>query len=116
MAATSSSEAIDLEKQDADEPSCRNEEGGVDFPDSQELGASHRSDGNGNRARTRTRTRNKESLESHDADTDGNGHDDDPQGVLGRALSRATSRSSIDPGPPPDGGWLAWSQCTWLPS
>lgn len=32
-------------------------------------------------------------------------------GVLGRVLSRMTSKSSVDPGPPPDGGWVAWSQC-----
>lgn len=31
--------------------------------------------------------------------------------VLDRVLSRVTSKSSYDPGPPPDGGWLAWTQC-----
>jgi MFS family permease len=31
--------------------------------------------------------------------------------VLGRALSRISSRASGDPGPPPDGGWVAWTQC-----
>lgn len=33
------------------------------------------------------------------------------QSIISRALSRLTSRSSFDPGPPPDGGWVAWSQC-----
>lgn len=37
------------------------------------------------------------------------------QGPLGRVLSRITTRSSYDPGPPPDGGWLAWSQCKSAP-
>ena len=32
---------------------------------------------------------------------------------LGRFMSRVTSRSSIDPGPPPDGGRQAWAQCKW---
>lgn len=32
--------------------------------------------------------------------------------VLDRVLSRVTSRSSIDPGPPPDGGLRAWCVCT----
>ncbi|KAK5993109.1 MFS-type transporter [Cladobotryum mycophilum] len=29
----------------------------------------------------------------------------------GRVLGRIVSRSTADPGPPPDGGWVAWSQC-----
>ncbi len=31
-------------------------------------------------------------------------------GVLAKVLSRTTSRISIDPGPPPDGGLTAWTQ------
>ncbi len=31
-------------------------------------------------------------------------------GVLAKVLSRTTSRISIDPGPPPDGGITAWTQ------
>lgn len=31
-------------------------------------------------------------------------------GVLAKVLSRTTSRISIDPGPPPDGGFKAWTQ------
>lgn len=31
--------------------------------------------------------------------------------ILDRVVSSVASRSSFDPGPPPDGGWLAWSQC-----
>lgn len=31
-------------------------------------------------------------------------------GVLANVLSRTTSRISIDPGPPPDGGLPAWTQ------
>lgn len=33
-----------------------------------------------------------------------------PGGVLAKVLSRTTSRISIDPGPPPDGGLAAWTQ------
>lgn len=33
-----------------------------------------------------------------------------PGGVLAKVLSRTTSRISIDPGPPPDGGLTAWTQ------
>lgn len=33
-----------------------------------------------------------------------------PSGVLAKVLSRTTSRISIDPGPPPDGGLAAWTQ------
>lgn len=33
-----------------------------------------------------------------------------PGGVLAKVLSRTTSRISIDPGPPPDGGLVAWTQ------
>lgn len=33
-----------------------------------------------------------------------------PAGVLAKVLSRTTSRISIDPGPPPDGGLAAWTQ------
>ena len=50
--------------------------------------------------------------DAEDAGGDGDGDGDNAQdGVLGRVLSRITSRSSYDPGPPPDGGWVAWSQC-----
>ncbi|ATY64748.1 Major facilitator superfamily general substrate transporter [Cordyceps militaris] len=45
-------------------------------------------------------------------------HDDDDDGapaggdsVVGRVLSRITSKSSVDLGPPPDGGCVAWTQC-----
>jgi hypothetical protein len=36
--------------------------------------------------------------------------------VLNRVASRLTTRSLIDPGPPPDGGLQAWTQCfcAWL--
>ena len=33
-----------------------------------------------------------------------------PGGVLANVLSKTTSRISIDPGPPPDGGLTAWTQ------
>lgn len=33
-----------------------------------------------------------------------------PEGLIGRVLSKTMSRISVDPGPPPDGGFLAWSQ------
>lgn len=48
------------------------------------------------------------------AGQDHSSDDTDDEGspsVLGRVMSRVTSRSSIDPGPPPDGGRLAWAQC-----
>lgn len=52
-------------------------------------------------------------LEESDQDPAGAGAGADrPAGVLDRVLSRITTRSSIDPGPPPDGGWVGWSQCT----
>ena len=34
----------------------------------------------------------------------------DPIDVLTKVLSRTISRISIDPGPPPDGGLVAWTQ------
>ena len=34
----------------------------------------------------------------------------EPGGVLAKVLSRTTSRRSVDPGPPPDGGLAAWTQ------
>jgi MFS family permease len=39
-----------------------------------------------------------------------------PAGTLARLASRTTIRSARDPGPPPDGGLLAWIQiaCAWL--
>ena len=48
-----------------------------------------------------------------DDDDDDEDADSDirPQSAVGRVLSRITSKSSIDPGPPPDGGLKAWSQC-----
>lgn len=52
-------------------------------------------------------------------DDSGSDHDDRADaaaagGVVGRVLSRITSKSSVDPGPPPDGGFLAWTQCKCL--
>ena len=35
-------------------------------------------------------------------------------GVFERIVSRVASRSSVDPGPPPDGGLVAWSQGMWF--
>jgi MFS family permease len=39
-----------------------------------------------------------------------------PSDALARIASRITTRSLRDPGPPPDGGFVAWTQifCTWL--
>ena len=34
----------------------------------------------------------------------------DPGGILATVLSKTTSRISVDPGPPPDGGLVAWTQ------
>lgn len=47
-----------------------------------------------------------------DDDDDDVNSDVRAQSAVGRVLSRITSKSSIDPGPPPDGGLKAWSQCT----
>ena len=38
------------------------------------------------------------------------GNEPGPGGVLAKVLSKTTSRISIDPGPPPDGGLRAWTQ------
>ena len=40
------------------------------------------------------------------------GLDDEPgpQGVLAKIVSRTNSRISDDPGPPPDGGLMAWTR------
>ena len=39
-----------------------------------------------------------------------NTNESDPGGILAKVLSRTTSRISVDPGPPPDGGLVAWTQ------
>ena len=39
-----------------------------------------------------------------------NANESDPEGVLAKVLSRTISRISVDPGPPPDGGLVAWTQ------
>lgn len=39
-----------------------------------------------------------------------NENEPDPGGVLAKVLSRTVSRISVDPGPPPDGGLVAWTQ------
>ena len=39
-----------------------------------------------------------------------NPNESDSGGVLAKVLSRTTSRISVDPGPPPDGGLVAWTQ------
>ena len=44
------------------------------------------------------------------ANSDGTSIHETPS-VMNRVLSRITSKSSVDPGPPPDGGVLAWTQC-----
>lgn len=46
-----------------------------------------------------------------DEDGDDDSHDEETPGVISRVLSRITSKSSVDPGPPPDGGVVAWTQC-----
>ena len=33
-----------------------------------------------------------------------------PQGVLAKIISRVNPRISADPGPPPDGGLMAWTR------
>ena len=40
------------------------------------------------------------------------GLDDEPgpQGVLAKIVSRTHPRISVDPGPPPDGGLMAWTR------
>lgn len=53
---------------------------------------------------------NEREPDTSDDEEDG-GEETASQGIATRVLSRLTSRSSVDPGPPPDGGWLAWSQC-----
>ncbi|CAM1503666.1 Fc.00g012570.m01.CDS01 [Cosmosporella sp. VM-42] len=64
----------------------------------------------------------KESIERGENELDTLSNDDDesederrdegrPASLVERVLSRVTSRSSVDPGPPPDGGWRAWNAC-----
>lgn len=48
---------------------------------------------------------------AQDNSSDDTEDDEGTPSVIGRVMSRVTSRSSIDPGPPPDGGRLAWAQC-----
>lgn len=55
----------------------------------------------------RTADNGDDGEEDEDEDED----DTANQGIATRVLSRLTSRSSYDPGPPPDGGRAAWSQC-----
>ena len=46
-----------------------------------------------------------------DSDLDGEGLNRNTS-MLGRVVSRVTSRScAADPGPPPDGGFRAWAMC-----
>lgn len=52
-----------------------------------------------------------------DAEGDDDDDDDETAGerqpdMLDRVVSRVMSRSSYELSAPPDGGWLAWSQCT----
>ena len=67
-------------------------------------------------------SKDKEPIErdGNEADTDSSGEEesedegsgeDRPPSLVERVLSRVTSRSSVGPGPPPDGGWRAWSAC-----
>lgn len=100
MAATSSSEAVDLEKHDNKPTSC-NQDKEVRDDDVRNVEA----------RMPHQRDRGVDSFESNDDGGDVEADGDDPQSTLGRVLSLITSRSSVDPGPPPDGGWLAWSQC-----
>ena len=57
--------------------------------------------------------RKDEEVESSNGneDDDDDDEDDAEPSVMDRVLSRMTSRSSVAPGPPPDGGWNAWSAC-----
>lgn len=42
----------------------------------------------------------------------GDGDDEHEPSILDRVVSRVTSQTSnYDPGPPPDGGLVAWTQC-----
>lgn len=56
--------------------------------------------------------RGGDAASSQDDDSSDTDNETEAASVLDRVVSHITSRSSIDPGPPPDGGWLAWSQCT----
>ena len=59
---------------------------------------------------------NPESLELNIDIEDQNDRDEGQKarGALGTVLSRISTRASCkDPGPPPDGGWVAWTQGSW---
>lgn len=75
-----------------------------------------------NKVEARTRGDNEDSscsggeIEGDNGDEDESedeGEDNGPS-VMDRVLSRVTSKSSVDPGPPPDGGWKAWGVCKFL--
>ncbi|KAJ3474103.1 hypothetical protein NLG97_g9990 [Lecanicillium saksenae] len=64
------------------------------------------------RAEDQGRDGSSEDPDEEDEEEEDSDHDSAAaSGVVGRVLSRITSKSSVDPGPPPDGGWVAWSQC-----
>lgn len=56
-------------------------------------------------------SRETDTASHHRGDSDDESDDSDHPDILSRIVSRVTSRSSVTLGPPPDGGWLAWSQC-----
>lgn len=98
----------DFEKENGRE-SGRDEEKGAMEMEAQ-LGDHSRSNGSNLERATSNPTVPTGDYVDQDDSSDDADHEEAPSG-LGRVLSRVTSRSSIDPGPPPDGGRLAWAQC-----
>lgn len=96
---SSSSDVVDPEKL-AENHKVHNE------ADHELTGKSEEEDGNTNHALSD----DMDATHSREDDHEDQAEDDDSPTMLDRVLSRATSRSSMD-GPPPDGGWMAWSQC-----
>lgn len=106
MAPSSSSDAADLEKRSVPDM-FHNEKDPVSKP-RQKIGSPHSQDNN-------EKNDDEEARPGEDRDgIDEGDEDDDEDGspsFMDRVLSRVTSRSSLEQGPPPDGGWVAWCQC-----
>ncbi|OAQ96896.1 hypothetical protein LLEC1_00572 [Akanthomyces lecanii] len=131
MASSSTSDQLDLEKALAPPPPPPHSRNSATAIDAACLGSNEDKDCEGwaagqnalapacSRTNSNGRAAQDEGHNARRGDEDDGSHDHQHDhgiggggGVVGRVLSRITSKSSVDPGPPPDGGWLAWTQ--WL--
>lgn len=135
MAASSSSDGVDLEKGPPWDGNDGNSSNDADFtqksdiisekrkPDDRTKGHTRRSADEEEYGLKAIQSRHENNAGREESGDGGDQHDSDDEaapsevlgdeqpGVVGRVLSRVTSRSSYDPGPPPDGGLVAWTQC-----